>query len=65
MAWCIMRLVHFALYINGLWSALVGVSGHAAYALLACMGVLAFRRVYDCALLPRRRLMKQRGDRSE
>ena len=32
-----------------------------------CMGVCvrAFRRVYDCALLSRRRLMKQRGDRSE
>ena len=39
MAWCIMRLVHFALYINGLWSAFVGVAGHAAYAFLACMGV--------------------------
>ena len=26
-------------YINGLRSALVGVSGHAAYAFLACMGV--------------------------
>ena len=32
MVWCIMRLVHFALYINGLWSALVG-----EYSLLGCL----------------------------
>ena len=32
MAWCIMRLVHFAPYINGLWSALVG-----EYSLSGCL----------------------------
>ena len=30
-------------YINGLRSALVGVSGHVAYAFLACMGVECVR----------------------
>ena len=29
MAWCIMQLVYFALYIHGLRSALVGVAGQA------------------------------------
>ena len=39
MAWCIMRLVHFALYINGLRFALVCVAVYDAHAVLACMGV--------------------------
>ena len=42
MAWCIMRLVHFALYMAcGL--ALVGVAGQAVYAALACMGIKGVR----------------------
>ena len=39
MAWCIMRLVYFCPYINGLRSALVGVAGQAVYTFLACMGI--------------------------
>ena len=43
MAWCIMRLVHFCPYINGLQSALVSMADQAAYAVLACMGVESVR----------------------
>ena len=40
MAWCIMRLVHFCPYINGLRLALVGVAGQAVLCDLGLYGRL-------------------------
>ena len=45
MAWCIMQLVHFALYINGLWSALVCVAYQAVLCGIGLYGRLEIESV--------------------
>ena len=47
MAWCIMRLVHFCPYINGLRSALVSIAYRAVLCGLGLYGQLGSGSMFD------------------